>query len=85
MTRSSCGVACVPSLTVEEQSIAEGRVLVAINGSGQTVGTVRIGRDGDDAELALMFVDPVGIGGGTRTKLFEAAVLRWRESGDTGA
>ena len=46
---------CVPSLTVEERSIAEGRVLVAIDEAGRTVGTVSVGRDGDDAELALMF------------------------------
>jgi GNAT superfamily N-acetyltransferase len=65
---------CVPSLTVREESIAEGRVLVATNEAGRTVGTVSVGRDGDDAELALMFVDPAAIGGGTGRTLFEAAV-----------
>ena len=65
---------CVPSLRVGEQSIAEGRVLVATDGSGQTVGTVSVGRDGDDAELALMFVEPAAMGGGTGRLLFEAAV-----------
>lgn len=72
---------CVPSLTVTEQSIAEGRVLVGIDGSGQTVGTVSVGRDGDDAELALMFVDPAVIGGGAGRTLFEAAVALARELG----
>ncbi len=72
---------CVPSLTVTETSIAEGRVLVAADGSGQTVGTVSVGRDGDDAELALMFVDPPAIGGGMGRTLFEAAVALGAEAG----
>ena len=72
---------CVPSLTVSEQSIAEGPVLVATDGSGRTVGTVSVGRDGDDAELALMFVDPAAMGGGTGRLLFEAAVALARKLG----
>jgi len=72
---------CVPSLTVEEEAIAEGRVLVATDGSGRTVGTVSVGRDGDDAELALMFVEPSAIGGGTGRLLFEAAVGLARKLG----
>jgi GNAT superfamily N-acetyltransferase len=72
---------CVPSLTVGEQGIAEGRVLVATDGSGQTVGTVGVGRDGDDAELALMFVEPTAMGGGTGRQLFEAAVGLARKLG----
>ncbi len=72
---------CVPSLTVKEESIAEGRVLVAIDVDGRTIGTVSVGRDGDDAELALMFVDPAAIGGGTGRTLFEAAVTLARGLG----
>lgn len=72
---------CVPSLTVTEQSIAEGRALVATDESGQTLGTVSIGRDGDDAELALMFVEPAAMGGGTGRTLFEAAVALARRLG----
>jgi len=72
---------CVPSLTVSEQSIAEGPVLVATDGSGRMVGTVSVGRDGDDAELALMFVDPAAMGGGTGRLLFEAAVALARKLG----
>lgn len=72
---------CVPSLTVEERSIAEGRVLVATDDVGQTVGTVSVGRDGDDAELALMFVEPSAMGGGTGRLLFEAAVALARQLG----
>lgn len=72
---------CVPSLTVEEQAIAEGCVLVATDGSGGTVGTVSVGRDGCDAELALMFVEPSAIGGGNGRLLFEAAVALARKLG----
>jgi len=72
---------CVPSLTVEEEAISEGRVLVATDGSGRTVGTVSVGRDCDDAELALMFVEPSAVGGGTGRRLFEAAVALARRLG----
>ncbi|KAF0104805.1 MAG: putative acetyltransferase [Rhodospirillaceae bacterium] len=72
---------CVPSLTVGEEAIAEGRVLVATDGSGRTVGTVSVGRDGCDAELALMFVEPSAIGGGTGRLLFEAAIALARKLG----
>jgi GNAT superfamily N-acetyltransferase len=65
---------CVPTLTMSEASIAEGRVLVALDASGRTVGTVSVGRDGGDAELALMFVEPDAMGGGIGRALFEAAV-----------
>ncbi len=72
---------CAPSLMVKEEGISEGRVLVAMDEAGQTVGTVSIGRDGDDAELALMFVEPAAMGGGTGRKLFEAAAALARKLG----
>ncbi len=72
---------CVPSLTISEASIAEGRVLVAVDAAGRTVGTVSVGRDGDDAELALMFVDPAAMGGGIGRLLFEAATDLARKLG----
>ena len=72
---------CVPSLTVSEQSIAEGRVLVATDGAGRTIGTVSVGQDGDDAELGLMFVDPPAIGDGVGRLLFEAAARLARKLG----
>jgi GNAT superfamily N-acetyltransferase len=64
---------CVPSLTMSEASIAEGRVLVATGQEGRILGTVSVGRDGDDAELALMFVEPEAMGSGAGRLLFEAA------------
>ena len=72
---------CVPSLTMSEASIAEGRVLVALDEAGRTVGTVSVGRNGDDAELALMFVEPTAMGEGTGRVLFEAAVGLARKLG----
>jgi GNAT superfamily N-acetyltransferase len=59
---------------MSEASIAEGRVLVALDDAGRIVGTVSVGRDGDAAELALMFVEPEAMGGGIGRILFEAAV-----------
>jgi GNAT superfamily N-acetyltransferase len=65
---------CVPTLTVSEQSIAQGRVLVAIDGAGDAVGTASVLPDGNDADLGLMFVEPGAIGGGVGRTLFKAAV-----------
>jgi GNAT superfamily N-acetyltransferase len=64
---------CVPSLTMDEGSIAEGRVLVADDEQGRVIGAVSVGRDGCDAELALMFVEPDSMGSGAGRQLFEAA------------
>ena len=64
---------CGPALTMSEASIAEGRVLVACDDAGKIVGTVSVDRDGCDAELALMFVEPAAVGSGTGRLLFEAA------------
>jgi GNAT superfamily N-acetyltransferase len=70
---------CVASLTVSEESIAEGRVLVATDDAGRVVGTASVMRDGDDAELGLMFVEPTAISGGVGRALFgEAATLARR-------
>ncbi len=72
---------CVPSLAVSEDSIAQGRVLVATDEAGRTIGTVSMGQDGKDAELGLMFVDPPAIGSGIGRTLFEAAVRLARKLG----
>jgi GNAT superfamily N-acetyltransferase len=72
---------CVPALTMSEASIAEGRALVATDEAGRIIGTVSVGRDGDDAELALMFVEPGAMGGGTGRVLFDAAVRLARKLG----
>jgi GNAT superfamily N-acetyltransferase len=72
---------CLPSLTVSEQSIAEGRVLVATDEAGRAIGTVSVMPDGDDAELGLMFVDPAAIGGGIGRALFGEAIKLARRLG----
>jgi GNAT superfamily N-acetyltransferase len=72
---------CVPSLTVSEGTIAEGRVLVATDDGNQVIGTASVLRDGDDAELGLMFVDPSAIGGGIGRALFDEAVRLARRLG----
>ncbi len=72
---------CVPALTMREDSIAEGRVLVATNEAGVALGTVSVERDGDDAELALMFVEPSAIGSGAGRLLFEGALALARRLG----
>jgi GNAT superfamily N-acetyltransferase len=69
------------ALLVSEASIAAGRVLVATDDAGRTIGTVSVAEDDEEAELALMFVDPPAIGGGTGRKLFEAAVSLARRLG----
>src|SRR5690242_5202143 len=71
---------CAVALTIGEDSIAEGRVLVATDESGRAIGTASVMPDGesggDDAELGLMFVEPAAIGGGVGRALFgEAAKL----------
>ena len=72
---------CVSSLTVSEDTIAEGRVLVATDNGNSVIGTASVLRDGDDAELGLMFVDPSAIGGGIGRALFDEAVTLARRLG----
>ena len=76
---------CVPSLTVSEQSIADGRVLVATDETGRAVGTASVmpygEGGGDDAELGLMFVDPAAIGSGIGRALFGEAIKLARRLG----
>ena len=69
------------ALLVSEASIAAGRVLVATDDTGRTIGTVSIAEDDEGAELALMFVDPPAMGDGTGRTLFEAAVRLARRLG----
>ena len=72
---------CTAALTVSEASIAAGRVLVATDEAGRSIGTVSVAEDHEMAELALMFVDPAAIGGGTGRALFEEAVRLARRLG----
>ncbi|HYR66165.1 MAG TPA: GNAT family N-acetyltransferase [Reyranella sp.] len=62
------------ALSVSEADIAAGRVLVAVDGAGRTIGVAGVVPDGEIADLDLLFVDPPAIGGGAGRVLFEAAV-----------
>jgi GNAT superfamily N-acetyltransferase len=64
---------CAASLTVSEVDIATGRVLVAVDAEGRTLGVAGIALDGDTADLDVIFVDPPAIGSGAGRALFEAA------------
>jgi len=72
---------CVPHITVHESDIASGHVLVGCHGSDEPIGLARVLPDGENAELGLMFVDPLAIGGGIGRALFEAAVGLARQFG----
>jgi GNAT superfamily N-acetyltransferase len=72
---------CAAALLVSEASIAAGRVLVATDEAGRTIGTVSVAEDDEGPELALMFVDPPAIGSGAGRVLFEAAVRLARRLG----
>jgi GNAT superfamily N-acetyltransferase len=72
---------CTAALTVSEASIAAGRVLVAADDAGRTIGTVSVAEDDEGPELALMFVDPRAIGSGAGRVLFEAAARLARSLG----
>src|SRR5258705_222115 len=62
------------ALCVSEADIAAGRVVVAVDGAGRTIGVAGVVPDGEIADLDLLFVDPPAIGGGAGRVLFEAAV-----------
>jgi GNAT superfamily N-acetyltransferase len=72
---------CAAALLVSEASIAAGRVLVATDDAGRTIGTVSVADEDEGPELALMFVDPPAIGSGAGRTLFEAAVSLARRLG----
>jgi len=72
---------CVPSLTVHEESIAAGRVLVAAEGDGPPLALAEIRGEGETVELQEMFVDPPAIGSGLGRTMFEAAAALARGLG----
>jgi GNAT superfamily N-acetyltransferase len=72
---------CAAALTVAEEDIAAGRVLVAVDSTGRTIGLARVEPEGETAELGLMFVDPPAMGSGAGRMLFEAAARLARSLG----
>jgi GNAT superfamily N-acetyltransferase len=69
------------ALLVSEAEIAAGRVLVAVDAAGRTIGVASVVPEGDTADLAVLFVDPPAIGSGAGRVLFEAAVALSRGTG----
>lgn len=69
------------SLAVNEDDIAVGRVLVAIDDAGRVIGVACVVPDGDVADLDSLFVDPPAIGSGAGRALFDAAVALARKQG----
>jgi GNAT superfamily N-acetyltransferase len=69
------------ALLVSEADIAAGRVLVAVDAAGRTIGVACVRPEGETADLDVMFVDPPAIGSGAGRVLFEAAVALARALG----
>jgi GNAT superfamily N-acetyltransferase len=69
------------ALLVSEADIAAGRVLVAVDATGRTIGVACVMPEGETADLDVMFVDPPAIGSGAGRVLFEAAVALARVLG----
>jgi GNAT superfamily N-acetyltransferase len=72
---------CVPALTVREEDIAAGRVLVAAEGEGTPLALVSVLGEGETVDLQEMFVDPPAIGRGLGRTMFDAAAALARELG----
>ncbi len=64
---------CVPALTVREDDIADGRVLVAADGDGPPLALASVLGEGETVDLQEMFVDPPAIGHGLGRTMFDAA------------
>jgi len=69
------------ALLVSEAKIAAGRVLVAVDAVGRTIGVASVVPEGETADLELMFVDPPAIGSGGGRMLFAAATAIARSLG----
>jgi GNAT superfamily N-acetyltransferase len=69
------------ALTVNEDDIAAGRVLVAIDDASRVIGMACVISEGDTADLDALFIDPPAIGSGAGRALFGAAVALARKQG----
>ena len=62
---------CAATLVVSEADIAAGRVVVAVDAAGRTIGVAGVVPEGETADLDVLFVDPPAIGSGAGRALFE--------------
>ena len=69
------------ALTVNEDDIAAGRVLVAVEDTDRVVGMACVLPDGETSDLDALFIDPPAIGSGAGRALFDAAVASARRQG----
>ena len=66
---------------MNEDDIAAGRVLVAVDDADRVIGMACVLPEGETADLDALFVDPPAIGSGAGRALFEAAVVLARRQG----
>jgi GNAT superfamily N-acetyltransferase len=69
------------ALSVNEDDIAAGRVLVAVDDADRVIGMACVLQDGDTADLDALFIDPPAIGSGAGRALFAAATVLARQQG----
>jgi GNAT superfamily N-acetyltransferase len=69
------------ALNVNEDDIAAGRVLAAVDDADHVIGMACVLPDGDTVDLDALFVDPPAIGSGAGRALFDAAVALARRQG----
>jgi GNAT superfamily N-acetyltransferase len=69
------------ALKVNEDDIAAGRVLVAVDVAGRVIGMACVLPEGETSDLDALFVDPPAIGSGAGRALFDAAVGLARRQG----
>ena len=69
------------ALAVNEDDIAAGRILVAVDDAARVVGMACVLTDGETSDLDALFIDPPAIGSGAGRALFEAAVAMARQQG----
>jgi GNAT superfamily N-acetyltransferase len=69
------------ALLVSEADIVLGRVVVAFDAAGRTIGVAAVVPEGETADLDVLFVDPPAIGSGAGRALFEAAAALARSLG----
>jgi GNAT superfamily N-acetyltransferase len=69
------------ALSVSEDDILTGRVLVGVDDASRVIGMACVLTEGDVSDLDALFIDPPAIGSGAGRALFDAAVTLARKEG----